>query len=456
MISRGETAAGEAAHVNKVARVAEALTRCAGRGPVKLKKRSASHQVPRPGGARRADERIDIGALDQILSIDPDARLAVAESGVTFSRLVSATMAYGLCPKVVPELEGITIGGAVSGCSVESSSFRFGGFHDTCVEYEVITGKGDVLVCGPQDDERGLLFQMLHGTFGTLGILSKLTFELMPAKPFVKVTYERHDDLAGFKRAIASHAAAGDADFLDGIIHGPREHVLAVARFVDEAPYTNRYDWTKVYYRSTRERAQDYLRTCDYFFRYDRGVTNVHPKSFLGRLLLGKFLGSSEIMRLGHALSGLGPLSRLLGGERPDVTLDVFLPFSRADDYFSWHERELGHFPLWCVPYRRVRDYEWLSPAFYRGLDDPMFLDVAIYGMKQREGGPDAYRLIESRLMELGGLKTLISHNRYSADEFWSIWNKPNYDACKALVDPDNMFRDLYTKTCRASQGHAG
>jgi hypothetical protein len=58
--------------------------------------------------------------------------------------------------------------------------------------------------------------------------------------------------------------------------------------------------------------------------------------------------------------------------------------------------------------------------------------------------------------MELGGLKTLISHNRYSADEFWSIWNKPNYDACKALVDPNNMFRDLYTKTCRASQGHAG
>ena len=37
--------------------------------------------------------------------------------------------------------------------------------------------------------------------------------------------------------------------------------------------------------------------------------------------------------------------------------------------------------------------------------------------------------MIEEKLRELGGIKTLISHNYYSRDEFWSIWNKRNYDA---------------------------
>ena len=58
---------------------------------------------------------------------------------MTFVDLVAATLRHGLVPIVVPELKTITIGGAVAGCSIESMSFRYGGFHDTCLEYEVIT-----------------------------------------------------------------------------------------------------------------------------------------------------------------------------------------------------------------------------------------------------------------------------------------------------------------------------
>ena len=61
--------------------------------------------------------------------------------------------------------------------------------------------------------------------------------------------------------------------------------------------------------------------------------------------------------------------------------------------------------------------------------------------------------MIEEKLRELGGIKTLIAHNYYPETEFWTIWNKRNYDAVKAIVDPKNLFRDLYTKTCRATMG---
>ena len=234
---------------------------------------------------------------------------------------------------------------------------------------------------------------------------------------------------------------------MDGIIHSPSHLVLCVGDFVDSAPYTNRYDWLKVYYQSTAERREDYLETPHYFFRYDQGVTNVHPKSFLGRLLFGKFLGSSQILRLAEKLRWL-----LLSDDRPDVTVDTFLPFSRLKEFLEWYAKDFGHFPLWCVPYARVHDYEWLTDSFWAKTKDTLMVDIAIYGMKQR-GEANYYRLMEEKLQELGGIKTLISYNYYTEDEFWRIFNRKNYDAVKAITDPDNIFRNLYEKTCRAAMG---
>jgi FAD/FMN-containing dehydrogenase len=434
-------------HAAKVDRIRAALRAHDGSRPLSLRKRAVAHQVPKRGDLRRHDDKIDISDLDRILAIDPVRRICVAEPGVTFIDLVAATMAHGLVPIVVPELSTITIGGAVSGCSIESTSFRHGGFHDTCLEYEVITATGEVLTCTPHNEHR-LVFQMIHGAFGTLGILSKLTFKLMPAKRFVRLDYQRFTHLDEYLTAIRRHADRGDLDFMDGFVHGPADHVLCVGRFVDEAPYTNRYDWLSVYFESTRTRREDYLTTTHYFFRYDRGVTAVRPRSWIGRLLFGKVLGSSEILRLAEKANWI------LRKEHPTITLDVFVPISKVPEFMAWYREEFRHFPLWVVPYRRVRDYEWIADRIYDGLEDELFVDLAIYGMRQPRDR-NYHKLMEDRLRDLGGIKTLISHNYYSEEDFWKTWNKPNYDRVKAITDPDNRFRDLYVKTCRAAMGLA-
>jgi FAD/FMN-containing dehydrogenase len=422
-------------HADKVARIVAQLKLHTGTRPLSLRKKAVAHQVPKAKDLRYRDDKIDISDLTEILHIDVDRKICVAESGVTFVDLVQATLAHGLVPIVVPELKTITIGGAVAGCSLESMSFMHGGFHDTCLEYEVITATGDVLTCTPDNDHK-LVFQMLHGAFGTLGILAKLTFRLVPAKQFVHVSYEKHSTIAAYQTSIARHAETRDVEFMDGIIHSPSLYVLSVGRFVDRAPYTNRYDRFKVYYKSTATRSEDYLTTPQYFFRYDRGVTNVRAP----------LLSSTHVLKVAQKLHWLLP------SEKPTITLDVFVPFSKVPEFLTWYEREFGFFPLWCVPYRRVHDYEWLAESYWDALPDQMFLDLAIYGMRQR-GDKNYHRLMEQKLRELGGIKTLIAHNYYPEGEFWSIFNKSNYDAVKRITDPNNVFRDLYTKTCKAMMG---
>jgi len=432
-------------HEQKIDRIAKHLKERKSTKPVSLKKKTVSHEVPKPGDKRYLDEKIDLSDLNEILHINTEKRICIAEPGVTFFELVTSTMKYNLVPIIVPELKTITIGGAVAGCSIESMSYKHGGFHDTCIEYEIITADGTVLICTPEN-ENNLLFQMVHGTFGTLGIISKLKFKLIPAKPFVKVTYEKYNNIHDYKSAIWGHYESEDVDFMDGIIHSPTEYVLSVADFVDEAPYTHNYDWMRIYYLSTKKRKNDYLKTTAYLFRYDRGVTNVHPKFFLGRLFFGKLINSTRTLKL------VEKFRRLIPSDKIPVTVDVFIPFSKVGDFMEWYKREVKHFPLWCVPYRLVREYEWVSADFLNKIKDKLILDLAIYGMRKKHD-KNYYKIIEDELMEIGGIKTLISSNYYSESDFWKIWNKKNYEKVKGKTDPNNIFRDLYTKTCRTMMG---
>jgi FAD/FMN-containing dehydrogenase len=434
-------------HEQRLERITGQLQTRTSHRPLSLKKKTVSHMVPHPANRKYDDDKLDISDFDEILEIDTENRLCTAEPGVTFEKLVQATLPHNLVPAVVSEFRTITIGGAVAGCSIESMSYKLGGFHDSCVAYEVVTAKGEVLHCSP-DNEHGLTFQMMHGTFGTLGIITRLTFRLVPAKPLVHVTYHKYSTLDAYPAAIWSHYEKHDLDFMDGIIHSPTEYVLSAGMFVDKAPYTHHYDWTRVYYQSTATREEDFLTTPDYFFRYNKGVTNVYPKTWPARFLFGRFTDSNTILKLA------GTFRKIIPPVMIPITVDTFIPFSKMADFMTWFQQEIGHFPLWCVPYRLVRRYEWVSEDFLRDVDDDLFLDIAIYGMR-RENPEHYHRKLEHKLAELGAIKTLISTNLYTEEEFWNIWNKPNYDQVKQRTDPDNIFRNLYDKTCRAARGLA-
>lgn len=81
---------------------------------------------------------------------------------------------------------------------------------------------------------------------------------------------------------------------------------------------------------------------------------------------------------------------------------------------------------------------------------------TAAFTMRVWSTRRNVHRIVERKLLEIGGVKTLISHNYFTPEELWSVWNKPNHDAVKARTDPDGIFRDLSPKTGRAARGVAG
>ena len=121
--------------------------------PVRLAKRTSNLFRPGRGDPARAwTSRLRPGTRRR-----PGARTADVQGMVTYEHLVDATLPHGLMPLVVPQLKTITLGGAVTGLGIESSSFRNGLPHESVLEMDILTGDGRVVVARP-DDEHADLF----------------------------------------------------------------------------------------------------------------------------------------------------------------------------------------------------------------------------------------------------------------------------------------------------------
>src|ERR1700691_1697410 len=93
---------------------------------------SQSPQAVKDHQAELASTRagLDVSAFDHVISVDPAARTAWVGGMTTYEDLCDETLRHGLMPLVVPQLKTITLGGAVTGLGIESTSLRSGMPHE--------------------------------------------------------------------------------------------------------------------------------------------------------------------------------------------------------------------------------------------------------------------------------------------------------------------------------------
>src|SRR5688572_1999453 len=78
--------------------------------------------------------RLDLHDFNHVIRVDEHGRIAEVEGLTTYEELVRETLPFQLMPTVVPQLKSITIGGAIAGIGIESSSFKCGFVHETVQE----------------------------------------------------------------------------------------------------------------------------------------------------------------------------------------------------------------------------------------------------------------------------------------------------------------------------------
>lgn len=400
---------------------------------------------------------LDVSAFAGVLDVDPDARTADVGGMTTYEDLADATLPHGLMPYVVPQLKTITLGGAVAGLGIESSSFRNGMPHESVLELEILTPDGDVVLARP-DNEHRELFHGFPNSYGTLGYALRLRIELQPTRPYVSLRHVRYADAdacaAGIEEVCAG-SADGAADFVDGTVFAADELYLTIGTFTDHAPGVSDYTGQRIYYHSIRERVTDHLTVRDYLWRWDtdwfwcsKALGAQHP--LVRRLWPRRYLRSDVYRRIvafdrRHGLSAR--VDRLLRNPvREAVIQDVEVPVERLAEFLEFFDREIGIRPVWLCPVRLRASSGW---PLYPMEPGRLFVNVGFWAtVALRPGQPHGThnRLIESKVTELGGHKSLYSDSYFAEDEFWLRYDGETYRKLKKTYDPRGRLPDLYSK----------
>jgi FAD/FMN-containing dehydrogenase len=443
-------------HEAAVRRLVESAAAIPAGQPVRLAKRTSNLFRPRQATTTPG---LDVSGLDGVIEVDPETRTAEVQGMCTYEDLVDATLPHGMVPLVVPQLRTITLGGAVTGLGIESTSFRNGLPHESVLEMDVLTGAGEVVTCRPGDD----LFDTFPNSYGSLGYATRLRIELEQVPSYVALRHVRFDDAALLAKTVAEVVEAGEyagerVDGLDGTAFEPGELYLTLARWTERPGDATPSDYTgqQVYFRSVQQRETDLLTIYDYLWRWDTdwfwcsGAFGAqHP---LLRRVWPARLRRSDVY---HRLLGLDRrfaiadrLDRRAGRPmRERVIQDVEVPVDRLPEFLEWFDAEVGMRPVWLCPL--VAKRPWRTYPLEPGRT---YVNVGFWGTVHV--GPDApdgplNRAIEARVHELGGHKSLYSEAFYDPETFEHLYDGANLAEVKRRYDPADRLTTLYDKAVR-------
>ncbi len=408
---------------------------------------------------------LDVSALTGVLDIDRTAMTADVAGMCTYEDLVSATLAVGLSPLVVPQLKTITVGGALTGLGIESTSFRSGLVHESVLEFDVLTGTGAIVTATPKGDHSDLFFGFPN-SYGSLGYATRVRVQLEPVKEFVSLRHLRFSSLLELQNAIDDISKTGThdgerVDYLDGVVFNARESYLTLGAQTDRPGPTSDYTGQQIYYRSIQQRTTDRLTIGDYLWRWDpdwfwcsRAFGAQHPlvrrlwpkrlrrSSFYWKLVAidRRFGLADRIERLHHR----PPMER--------VVQDIEVPVDGTADFLTWFLDNVPIEPIWLCPLR-ARAEAGAPPRtwpLYTLDPERTYVNVGFWSAVPTDPGAvegATNRKIEDRVTAAHGRKSLYSDSFYAPEVFADLYGGEQYHILKSRYDPDRRLLGMYEKT---------
>ncbi|KAA1374923.1 FAD-binding oxidoreductase [Aeromicrobium fastidiosum] len=447
------------AHAEAVERLLTSYANIPPGARVRLAKKTSNLFRP-----RSADDApgLDVSGLDGVIAIDAIAGTADVQGVCTYEHLVEATLSLGFIPYVVPQLRTITLGGAVTGLGIESTSLRNGLPHESVLEMDILTGSGELVTATP-DNEHADLFEAFPNSYGSLGYATRLRIKLEKVPPYVTLRHVRMADAAQAVKAIADIAETGHwhgerVDGIDGTAFTPDEIYLTLATFTDVPQRVSDYTGMDVYYRSIQQREIDALTMNDYIWRWDTDwfwcsgafgaqkplIRRLWPRRFRRSDVFHKIVGLDE--RFG-IIRTLDRIKKIPGRER--VIQDVEVPLDKLPEFLEWFDAEVGMRPVWLCPLRTTRAW----PVYPLDPSD-VYVNVGFWGTVEVPADAPAglvNRRIEDAVHGMGGHKSLYSEAFYDQATFDQMYGGDVLAAVRSRYDPDSRLSTLYEKAVKNS-----
>ena len=138
--------------------------------------------------------------------------------------------------KIVPSLpegDNFTVGGCLGGIALGSNSYSYGFFNNNVIDFDIILGNGEILK-DVSVDKNSDLYYGIGGTYGTIGIITRVKLKLIPCMPYVKVDYLHHDSFEGFYNNFKQIINDSNDDFVEAFVNNRNDFTIVVANYIED------------------------------------------------------------------------------------------------------------------------------------------------------------------------------------------------------------------------------
>ena len=124
------------------------------------------------------------------------------------------------------------------------------------------------------------------------------------------------------------------------------------------------------------------------------------------------------------------------------------MPIERCVEFLDWFLTNVPIEPIWLCPLRLRDDPRSAEPGRSTRSGRTTPTSTSGFWSSVPVGPEDGYtnKLIEHKVSELDGHKSLYSDAFYSPEEFDELYGGETYKTVKKTYDPDSRLLDLYAK----------
>ena len=368
------------------------------------------------------DTLIDITSYNKILSYNETERTVTVQSGVILGDLLEAIEAKGWCIPCLPDINTITIGGALATGTHGTSGHLLCEYMTSCT---LVLANGSLKTVHKSD----ILMQAVRVSLGALGVMSTVTFSCEPIYTLhVKEGPENDSEwLPKIKERLQKH------DFLRilWLPHTDKGYVITGDKIAPETKITENLGPK---YLKHRRKASKILYKYSYVFPWITAIAN--------RLLYKGFFSANKEYK-GSLYQATVTKSRGATLELAEWTigLDRFpLVFDELKTEINkWSNKSFIHIPM---DIRFIyKDNSWLSYAYQE--------DTVTMGCVSRNAATadtyEAFKTIETIFLKHGGKPHW--GKRFTAKEatlskIYSKWG--DFKQLRHRMDPTNKFLNPY------------
>jgi len=397
--------------------------------------------------------------LKNILEVDTRNRYVRLEPMVTFGQLTDSLLRMGWTIPVVPELEDITVGGAIMGSGVETSSHKFGLFQHTCLTYEVVLADGSLVKCSK--DEYPDLFYSIPWSYGTLGFLVAVEIPIIPAGRFVRVEYHPCHTQEQIIETFSSQIKKPENDFVEGLVYSRTTGVIMTGQMTNTADPLKLNEigkWHKPWFFKhvekflKKDHAVEYFPIRDYYHRHTRSffwmMQDIVPfgNHWLFRLLFGWTMPPKVSLL---KLTQTEAITRAY--DRNMYLTDMLLPLTELQQTMDVAHDAIRIYPQWLCAFKLPSLPGFIHP---KGDEEEMFVDYGLYGRPTVQGYScmENARDIEAFLRTIHGFQMLYPDCYMDRDEFRQMFDHSLYDKVRKQFHCEKAFPEVYDKVCKRAR----